>query len=78
MIELPIWAFVLLVGLLPIVGLTCYWYGWRLRGGFESSTIHHERYTFNDRPMSTEERAAADEAFRHMDNAFATMNRIFK
>lgn len=45
---------------------------WKIRWELRSS-----RNTFHDRPMSTEERAAAEAAFDHMDKVFDEMDRIF-
>jgi hypothetical protein len=73
-IQLPIWAAVLLVGLLPIVGLGCYWYGWKLRDQHGTRTVRVER---KSSPMTPEQRRHFDTAFDHMGRAFEEMDKVF-
>lgn len=74
MIMLPVWAAFLVLGLLPLLGLGCYVYGWWLRGKTDWS-IRHEASV---RAMTAEERRHFDRAFEHMDKAFDEMGKIFK
>lgn len=78
MIQLPIWAAVLLVGLLPVVGLAGYAYGWKW---CEASLkkiygVKFERHYSG--PMTPEQKLHFDEAFKHMGRAFGEMDEVFK
>lgn len=78
MIVLPVWAAVLVLGLLPVVGLACYWYGWRLRGAVEDRH-RAERITrrSSSRPMTPEEQGHFEAAFGHMGSAFDEIDKLF-
>lgn len=77
MIEIPVWFAILLLAALPCIGFLCYWYGWRLHARFSERVVRIEHIRFGDRPMTTEERHAANEAFEHMDKALDAMRRVF-
>lgn len=57
MIEVPVWAAVLVLGLLPVVGLGCYWYGWKLRSSLDERVIRVE--TIDPRTTITWQRFVA-------------------
>lgn len=73
MIEVPAAAAAMIFGLLPLVGLGAYAWGWWLRGRIDRirTTTH------TSRPMTAEEKAIFDEAFKHMNRGFETMRKIF-
>jgi hypothetical protein len=78
MIILPAWAAVLVLGLLPVVGLACYWYGWRLRGSVEDRhRAERVASRASTRPMTPEEAQHFDAAFDHMGRAFDEIGKVF-
>lgn len=73
MIAVPAWAAVLVIGLLPVVGLVCYLYGWKLHN-WTNRRIYGTRTT---REMTPEEQAAFDRVMGSMNETFAEMDNFF-
>lgn len=72
MIELPVWMVVVLLGLLPIVGLACYAYGWRWRGTSERRIYRH-----TSRPMTDAELEQFDKVFDQMNRTMDESSKFF-
>jgi len=74
MVEVPIWAAVLVLFLIfPAFGLWAYWFGWNLRGKSSPRVTYRET-----KFLSPEQRRAFDASFEHMDKAFDEMRKVFK